>query len=176
MHHTRALTENRTHRRDWPGSGGFESADSGGECGIPTQTRFPSPTQSSHMQDEGYWALQHGPATFIMMNTEMACAPGSEQYQFFVDTLKAVDRSVTPWVVFLGHRPMYYVDDNAAGGARDEMFGVFEPLMLQYKVDLMLWGHVHNAVSDPNPTLTPCTRTPQTHPNPLSSATRAPSP
>lgn len=97
------------------------------------------------MQDEGYWAIEHGPATFIMMNTEFACGPGSDQYTFFEDTLKAVDRSITPWIVFLGHRPMYYVDDSKAGGARDPLFGAFEPLMLQYKVDLMLWGHVHNA-------------------------------
>ena len=158
--------------RDWPGSGSFDSADSGGECGIPTQTRFPSPTQSSHMQDQantinrarpppttpsarsnphpasisqGWWSIEHGSATIIMSNTEMQVGPGSDQYVFFEETLKAVDRSITPWVIFLGHRPMYWVSPSAAGGYRDPMFGAFEGLLMQYKVDLVLWGHVHNA-------------------------------
>ena len=133
------------HERDWPGSGSFVSADSGGECGIPTQTRFPSPTQSSHMQDQGWWALSHGLATFVMMNTEMAVGPGSDQYQFLVDTFSAVNRTVTPWLIVLGHRPMYSVSDSAAGGEYDQHFGAFEPLLLQHQVDLSLYGHVHNA-------------------------------
>jgi hypothetical protein len=97
------------------------------------------------MQDQGWWAIQHASATIVMMNTEMACGPGSDQYNFFVDTFKAVDRAVTPWLIFLGHRPMYYVSDGKEGGYRDEMFGVFEPLFLEYQVDIAMWGHVHNA-------------------------------
>ena len=80
-----------------------------------------------------------------MMNTEMDCGPGSDQYDFMSETFKAVDRSVTPWLIFLGHRPMYYVDDSKTGGARDPRFGAFESLLLEAQVDLALWGHVHNA-------------------------------
>lgn len=118
--------------------------DSGGECGIPTQVRFPSPTRDSASQDAGWWSLTHASATFIMINTEMAVGPGSDQYAFLEATLAAVDRSVTPWVILLGHRPMYYVSDAKEGGARDAMFGVFEDLLMQYKVDVAMWGHVHN--------------------------------
>jgi hypothetical protein len=97
------------------------------------------------MQDQGWWALTHGPVLFIMSNTEKAYGPGSDQYAFFVDTLEAVNRTATPWIVFMGHRPMYYVSDSKAGGTRDATFAVVEPLLYQYKVDLCLWGHVHNA-------------------------------
>lgn len=69
--------------------------------------------------------------------------PGSDQYDFMEQTLAGIDRSVTPWVVLMGHRPMYYVDDNAAGGTLDTHFQAFESLLMKYKVDLVAWGHVH---------------------------------
>ena len=40
---------------------------------------------------------------------------------------------------------MYFVEDSKAGGTRDSTFGAIEPLLMQYQVDLVLWGHVHNA-------------------------------
>lgn len=135
------------HERDWPSSGSYVSNDSGGECGIPTQVRFPSPTQSSGSQDQGWWSIVHGSALIIMINTEMSVAPGSDQYAFLESTLNAANRSETPWIIAAGHRPMYYVDTSANGGARDAMFGVIEPLLMQYKVDLYLVGHVHNFFS-----------------------------
>ena len=98
------------------------------------------------MQDQGWWSIVHGNVLILMANTEMAVGPGSDQYLFFEDTLKAANRTETPWIIFLGHRPMYYVSaDSADGGVYDETFGVFEPLLMQYQVDLVLWGHVHNA-------------------------------
>jgi hypothetical protein len=70
--------------------------------------------------------------------------PGSDQYDFMEQTLAGIDRSVTPWVVLMGHRPMYYVDDsNTAGGTIDAHFQAFESLLMKYKVDMVAWGHVH---------------------------------
>jgi hypothetical protein len=133
------------HERDFPGSGSIDSFDSGGECGVPTQTRFPAPTQDPHFQDQGWFAFTHGPVTIVTLNSEFAVAPGSDQYAFLEASLKAVNRSVTPWVIATMHRPMYYVDDSSAGGVIDPAFQVFESLLYQYKVDVMLVGHVHNA-------------------------------
>ena len=133
------------HERDYPNTGSIDSYDSGGECGIATQTRFPSPTSTSHYQDEGWYSLVHGSATIIMINTEFEVGPGSTQYNFLNATLKAVDRTVTPWVIVNMHRPMYMVDDSEAGGSIDPQFQVFESLLYDYKVDLVLCGHVHNA-------------------------------
>ena len=47
------------------------------------------------------------------MSTEHAFDPSSPQYAFLEDHLKTVDRSVTPWLVFAGHRPMYVDSTNA---------------------------------------------------------------
>ena len=41
------------------------------------------------------------------MSTEHSFDPASPQYTFLEDHLQSVDRSVTPWLVFAGHRPMY---------------------------------------------------------------------
>ena len=97
------------------------------------------------MQDQGWWALTHGSLLVIMSNTEMSYGPGSDQYAFIEQTLQARNVSETPWCVFLGHRPMYYVSDSKTGGEYDLQFAAVEPLLMQYQVDLVLWGHVHNA-------------------------------
>lgn len=41
------------------------------------------------------------------MSTEHDYRVGSEQYEFLESDLAAVDPSLTPWIVFSGHRPMY---------------------------------------------------------------------
>lgn len=48
-----------------------------------------------------------GPVHFIMMDTEMSAYNGSEQLYWMITDLQSVDRSVTPWVIVMGHRPMY---------------------------------------------------------------------
>lgn len=47
--------------------------------------------------------------------------------------------SPPPAVFVAFHRPLYY------GGTRDDNFAQIESLLMQYKVDLVLTGHVHNA-------------------------------
>jgi hypothetical protein len=60
----------------------------------------------------------------------------------------AVDRSVTPFLVFTGHRPMY-VDSSWDGDPySDQALGRLlraevEPLLLLHQVDLCMWGHHH---------------------------------
>lgn len=132
------------HETDWPGAGTIDSADSGGECGIATHTRFPVPVADWSNQFAAYYVLVQGPMTMIMLNSELAIGPGSEQYAFLQAALAGTNRSVTPWVTVWMHRPIYYVTANAAGGVRDSQFDVIEPLLIQYQVDLVLVGHVHN--------------------------------
>lgn len=136
------------HERDFPGTGGHydTSMDSGGECGVATQIRFPSPALgATPFKDEEWYAFTHGAVTVVMIGTEMEVGPGSSQYIWLEATLSAVNRSVTPFVLLAGHRPMYYVTDSAEGGSIDPNFQAFEPLLMHYQVDLVLWGHVHNA-------------------------------
>ena len=63
--------------------------DSGGECGVPTQMRFPMPTPS-HRQDEGWYSFEQGPVHFVMLDTEMLTGNGSAQFAFIDADLRAV--------------------------------------------------------------------------------------
>lgn len=42
-----------------------------------------------------------------MMSTENNFTAGSPQYEWMENDLKSVNRTLTPWVVLAGHRPMY---------------------------------------------------------------------
>lgn len=130
------------HERDFPGSGSnFTGEDSGGECGVATLARFPMPyANAEDPRGLGAWySFEQGPVHFVMLDTEMAIAPGSSQFAWLEADLTAVDRAVTPWVILMGHRPMY------TGNIIDPHFSTIEPLLFDKKVDLCLWGHVHNA-------------------------------
>eukprot|EP00730_Choanoeca_flexa_P007346 TRINITY_DN12318_c0_g1_i14.p2 TRINITY_DN12318_c0_g1~~TRINITY_DN12318_c0_g1_i14.p2 ORF type:complete len:244 (+),score=52.77 TRINITY_DN12318_c0_g1_i14:1003-1734(+) len=143
---TPIMTAQGNHEQDAPAEGQgtyYGSNDSGGECGHPTEARFPMPVPS-HDQYTGWYSFDIGSVHFIMMNTELECGPGSDQYDFFEADLKAVNRSETPWVVFGGHRPMYWVKNDT--GFANAHFQAFEQLLMEYKVDLCLWGHVHNTM------------------------------
>ena len=122
------------------------SADSGGECGVSTEVRYPGPEPTVEMQSDGWWALAHGSVFIVMLNSELEIGAGSDQFDFLVATLAAVNRSVTPWCVVFLHRPIYAVGPSATGGSRDTPVGdALEPTLLKYHVDLFLVGHVHNA-------------------------------
>jgi hypothetical protein len=50
----------------------------------------------------------HLPTLLSLHSTMLLCPlAGSEQHAWVLSDLAAVDRSVTPWVVVGGHRPMY---------------------------------------------------------------------
>ena len=53
------------------------------------------------------YGFNYGCIHFVLMSTEHAFDPTSPQYAFLEAHLRSVDRSVTPWLVFAGHRPMY---------------------------------------------------------------------
>jgi hypothetical protein len=118
-----------------------DSMDSGGECGVVTNTIFPESVQ--------WRALAHGAVTVLMLNSELSVAQYSPQWNFTRDALAAVDRAVTPWVVVAFHRPLYFVSRSAKpsgpAGVRDANFAPLEPLLVGGGVDAVLVGHVHNA-------------------------------
>ncbi|KAK3704751.1 hypothetical protein QZH41_009742, partial [Actinostola sp. cb2023] len=78
--------------------------DSGGECGVPMFYRF-------HMPDTGHslwwYSFNYGSVHVIMISTEHDFSPSSPQYKWIEKDLRNVNRSVTPWVLISGHRPMY---------------------------------------------------------------------
>jgi hypothetical protein len=134
------------HERDFPNSGSaINGTDSGGECGVPYYKRFPMPTPTP---DQPWYSFNSGPVHFVTMSTEHNFQVGSAQYNWIEQDLKSVDRSLTPWVVFSGHRPMYIDSTNFEPIDGDQTVAIdlrknVEPLLQKYKVDLGFWGHHH---------------------------------
>ena len=62
-----------------------------------------------------------------------------EQYQWIKNDLANVDRSKTPWIFAMSHRPMYSSEVSAY---QKHMRSAFEDLFLQYGVDAYLAGWV----------------------------------
>lgn len=54
--------------------------------------------------DKPWFGFAYGQVHFVVMSTEHDFAPGTEQYYWIKHYLPQVDRSVTPWLVFTGHR------------------------------------------------------------------------
>ena len=82
-----------------------------------------------------------------MLNSELSVAVGSAQLNFTRAALAAVDRAATPWLIVALHRPLYYVSASSSkgpAGERDATFAPLEPLLVEFGVDAVLVGHVHN--------------------------------
>nr|QEZ88176.1 purple acid phosphatase 27 [Populus tomentosa] len=134
------MTAIGNHERDYINSGSvYKTPDSGGECGVAYETYFPMPTSA---KDKPWYSIEQGPVHFTVISTEHDWTENSEQYKWMDQDMSSVDRSKTPWLVFAGHRPMY---SSAGGFSTDDKFRkAVEPLLVQYKVDMVLFGHVHN--------------------------------
>ncbi|KAB5572979.1 hypothetical protein DKX38_000173 [Salix brachista] len=127
--------------RDYINSGSvYGTPDSGGECGVAYETYFPMPTSA---KDKPWYSIEQGPVHFTVISTEHDWAENSEQYKWMERDISSVDRSKTPWLVFAGHRPMYSSTDGLFS-TDDKFTKAVEPLLVQYKVDMVLCGHVHN--------------------------------
>jgi hypothetical protein len=83
----------------------------------------------------------------------------SAQTNWLAADLAAVSRSKTPWVIVAGHRPWCLSHSNVSGTICWTCKDIFEPLLIQYGVDLVLSCHNHvyqrfaplaNGMIDPN--------------------------
>jgi predicted phosphodiesterase len=90
-----------------------------------------------------YFSFEYGNVKFVSMCTETYAADykqGTKQYQWLEQQFATVDRKKTPFVILLGHRPMYSSDVETDSGPLQERI---EPLMAKYGVDVGVWGHMH---------------------------------
>jgi acid phosphatase type 7 len=137
------------HESDYPNTNTINCTDSGGECSIPTAYQFPTPRSDISRL---WYSFVTGPLFVVMMSTEHDFSNTSEQYAFIENALLNVDRSVTPFVLFAGHRPGYIDSTNSDPETGDQTIAVelrkyIEPLLLNAggsPVDVCIWGHHHS--------------------------------
>ena len=100
------LTTVGNHESDAPNTNSYyRGTDSGGECGVLATTLLPQPAPATAAQP--WWSYDVGLIHFVGMSTEHDYRAGSEQYLWLDADLALVNRELTPWVIFGGHRPMY---------------------------------------------------------------------
>ncbi|CAK9186204.1 unnamed protein product [Ilex paraguariensis] len=134
------------HERDWPGTGSFYGKmDSGGECGVLAETMFYVPTEN---RAKFWYSTDYGMFRFCIADTEHDWREGTEQYRFIEHCLASVDRQKQPWLIFLAHRVLGYSSDAnyVLEGSCAEPMGrkSLQKLWQKYKVDIAMFGHVHN--------------------------------
>eukprot|EP00698_Gefionella_okellyi_P002402 TRINITY_DN1225_c0_g2_i3.p1 TRINITY_DN1225_c0_g2~~TRINITY_DN1225_c0_g2_i3.p1 ORF type:complete len:353 (-),score=59.68 TRINITY_DN1225_c0_g2_i3:924-1982(-) len=134
------------HERDFPDSGSnYKGRDSGGECGVAYEMRFPMPRVA---YDQPWYNFDFGPVHVLVMSTEQEFLNGSIQYDYIEHDLLTVDRNVTPWVIVAGHRPMYIDSNDWSLEGGDQVVAkslreTYGTLFIQSGVDLCIWGHHH---------------------------------
>ncbi|KAG2592319.1 hypothetical protein PVAP13_5NG551200 [Panicum virgatum] len=136
------MTAIGNHERDYAHSGSvYVTPDSGGECGVAYESYFRMPVVS---KDKPWYSIEQGSVHFVVMSTEHDWSEKSEQYKWMNQDLSSVNRSRTPWVIFIGHRPMYSSHIGIPANVDLIFVTSVEPLLLKYQVDLVFFGHVHN--------------------------------
>ena len=117
----------------------FVSID--GETDFPYSPEWPfirdnsdgEPTESqTYVTDSGPFGAIDG--------NQWKVASAYQQLQWLEADLAAVDRSKTPWVIAMTHRPMY---SSEVSSYQSNVRQAFEPILLKYNVDVYLSGHIH---------------------------------
>ena len=123
---------------DW----GNYGHDSGGECGVPTFYRFRMPDTGNSLW---WYSYDYGLVHFTVFSTEHNFTAGAPQRQWLEKDFKSVNREKTPWLIVVGHRPMYtsekYPSDHKVSVGIQQ---ALEDLFYEHQVDLGVWGHYHS--------------------------------
>ena len=145
------LTTVGNHESDYYNSSTqFQNNDSGGECGIMATKLIPEPSPAT--TDEPWWSYDVGLMHLIGMSTEHNFTVGSKQYLWLENDLRSINRTLTPWVIFGGHRAMYLNSNygpptsyapTSDGIVSEAMIANIEPLLYKYRVNIGFYGHNH---------------------------------
>ncbi|KAJ5180070.1 Metallo-dependent phosphatase-like protein [Penicillium capsulatum] len=115
---------------------------------IDGETDFANSPLSSFADDiKGDETAPKESETFLTDSGPFGAVEGSvkdtksyEQYKWLKKDLASVDRTKTPWVIVMSHRPMY---SSAYSAYQLHVRDAFEALMLQHGVDAYISGHIH---------------------------------
>jgi len=121
--------------------------------------RFSMPGASSLSGTNMYFSFNYGPAHIIAYSFEQDAGyapemhPGGVEYQWLQQDLiwanAPENRTTFPWLIMYGHRPFYCSNTGTSNEMPCEIESAYyrslvEPLMYQYKVDLVITAHVHD--------------------------------
>lgn len=115
----------------------FVSID--GETDFPYSPEWPFARDikgnETHPTEGQTFITDSGP--FGAVNGNITQNKNYEQYQWLLKDLASVDRSKTPWLIVMSHRPMY---SSQVSSYQADLRNAFEAVLLQYGVDAYLSG------------------------------------
>lgn len=119
--------------------------DSHGECGVPTHYRFRMPRNAEGSNSVFWYYFEMKLIRFVMVSTEHSLEIGSLQYNWLESVLAGTDRQKYPWLVLMGHRPAYseVTTESGDNSVSDHLRQQLDDLLMKYRVNLMLTGHLH---------------------------------
>jgi len=93
---------------------------------------------------ENHYAFSHGNSYFVMVDTNKNIHPGSQTYNWLVDTLSSTEAQSAQWLFVTHHHPAYSegwrpCDYDGDLDVREHLV----PLMETYGVDVVFNGHTH---------------------------------
>jgi len=122
----------------------------GGEMALKYALNMPC---ESHRYDYGnsYYAFTYGTARIIMTNCYSNTTKGSVQYNFILNELQNVNRTVTPWLFVATHCPIYNTFKAHQNETQTlQMQEALEPLFVKYRVNIVFAGHTHGYMISKN--------------------------
>jgi len=124
--------------------GNHENEGQEGAGFIAYQARFQMPNVTSDASQKNlYYSFDYSWIHFIALSTETSFKTTSQQYEWFVNDIENFNRTKTPWLIVMYHRP-FYNTNFAHQGEIPKFRTTYEPLFQKYCVDIVLCGHVHS--------------------------------
>lgn len=93
---------------------------------------------TTSLQRQDTWITDSGP--FGGIDGSYKDNAAYEQLAWLRADLAAVDRTKTPWIIALSHRPMYSSEE---AKYLHNVRAAFEPILLDAGVDVYIGGHIH---------------------------------
>ncbi|CAI0435966.1 unnamed protein product [Linum tenue] len=108
----------------------------------PYLHRYPVPYQAAGSTSPLWYSVKRASAYIIVLSSYSAYGKYTPQYKWLENELTKVNRTETPWLLVIMHVAFYssYAHHYMEG---ESMRVVFEPFLVQNKVDVVLAGHVH---------------------------------
>jgi hypothetical protein len=141
LFHPNDPSQTENYRPSW----GNQHNDAHGECSVPAFHRFKSPRNPDIGGGPGngifWYSFNFGNLHIVQMSSEHNITRGSPMMNWMEADLKAVDRSVTPWVIVTNHRPMYTSENYRSDFVYSQhMQRLVEDVLHDNEVDLFLAG------------------------------------
>ncbi|CAN0910512.1 Purple acid phosphatase 2 [Linum grandiflorum] len=108
----------------------------------PYMNRFHVPFKASGSTSPLWYSIKRASAYIIVLSSYSAYGTYTPQWQWLQAELPKVNRTETPWLIVMVHSPWYNsYDYHYMEG--ETMRVMFEPWIVDAKVDVVLAGHVH---------------------------------